>query len=108
MTRIRTALLVGLLLVLLAACAAGGNELVGTASAPGPAGVDLAPRGFWWGLWHGLIVPVTFLVSLFTESVNVYEVHNSGNWYDAGFVLGLTFSIGSGPFGASRRSSARR
>ncbi|WP_372595456.1 hypothetical protein [Actinotalea sp.] len=98
----RTILMLAAMLLLLAACAAGGNELVGTA------GVERDPVGFWWGLWHGLIVPITFLVSLFTDTVNIYEVHNAGNWYDAGFVLGLTFSIGSGPFGASRRRSGRR
>ncbi|MEK8229291.1 hypothetical protein NKG05_30425 [Oerskovia sp. M15] len=59
------------------------------------------PRGFWLGLWQGIIVPVTFVVSLFTDSVSIYEVHNNGNWYDFGFVLGLGLFVG-GPFGASR------
>ena len=98
----RTVVMLGVMLLLLAACAAGGNELVSTA------GVDHAPYGFWWGLWHGLIAPVTFVVSLFTDTVNLYEVHNNGNWYDVGFVLGLSFPFGGGPFGASRRRKRRR
>ena len=61
--------------------------------------------GFWLGLWHGLIVPVTFVVSLFTDSVSVYEVRNVGGWYDAGFVLGALLAF-SGPF--SVRTPARR
>ncbi len=39
-------------------------------------------------MWHGLILPVTFVVSLFAEDVSIYEVHNSGHWYDFGFLLG--------------------
>jgi hypothetical protein len=45
--------------------------------------------GFWKGLWHGLIYPVTFIISLFTDRVSIYEVHNNGNWYDFGFVAGI-------------------
>jgi hypothetical protein len=36
--------------------------------------------------------------------VNIYEVHNSGNWYNFGFVLGLSVVFGSG----SRASKPRR
>ncbi|GAA1401283.1 hypothetical protein [Oerskovia paurometabola] len=87
------ALVVGALA--LAACAPGPNPDVGTPTADG------SPAGFWLGLWQGVIVPVTFVVSLFTDTVNIYEVHNNGNWYDFGFVLGLGLFVG-GPFGASR------
>jgi hypothetical protein len=24
------------------------------------------PAGFWLGLWHGIICPITFIISLFT------------------------------------------
>jgi hypothetical protein len=69
----------GLLAVLLlASCAAQGNpEASGASSA-----------GFWYGLWHGLILPVTFVVSLFNDDVGIYEVANKGHWYDLGFLLG--------------------
>ncbi len=43
-----------------------------------------APAGFWLGLWQGLISPITFVISLFTDGVNIYEVRNTGNWYDVG------------------------
>src|SRR5829696_10382712 len=49
----------------LSACAAGPNQMVDT-------GPD--PAGFWLGLWQGLISPITFLISLFTPDVNIYEV----------------------------------
>jgi hypothetical protein len=41
------------------------------------------------GLWHGSIAPITFLVSLFTDGISVYETHNSGRWYEFGFMLGI-------------------
>jgi hypothetical protein len=79
--------------VLLAACAAGPNP------DSGPAGA-----GFWWGLWHGLILPVTFVVSLFDDDVSIYEVANNGNWYDFGYCIGLSMFFSAGPAaGAARR-----
>lgn len=97
MGRTRIVWMVGLLALLLAACAAGTNPEVGVAAEDG----DLA--GFWLGLWHGIIAPVTFVISLFTDSVNLYEVHNKGNWYDFGFVLGAGIIFGGGRRG--RRGS---
>ena len=81
------------LLLALSACAAGPNPALDT-------GAD--PAGFWLGLWHGFILPVTFVVSLFTDSVSIYEVQNSGNWYDAGYVLGLLTVLGGGGGGSAR------
>ena len=40
------------------------------------------------GLWHGFISPVTFVISIFSRNVRLYEVHNNGTWYNFGFVLG--------------------
>ncbi|MFO7292435.1 MAG: hypothetical protein FWJ92_08805 [Actinomycetes bacterium] len=79
--------------LVLAACAAGSNPEV---SADG--------AGFWLGLWHGFISPVTFVISLFTDDVSLYEVHNNGNWYDFGFVLGAGIILSGGGAGARRRS----
>ncbi len=76
-------------LLLLGACAAGPNLEAN------PGGY-----GFWWGLWQGTILPVTFIVSLFTDTVSIYEVDNNGNWYDVGFVLGI--ALFSGPVVALR------
>ena len=100
----RTAfVLIGLLLicVLLAGCAAGANELRGTANREGKV------AGFWHGLWHGLIAPVTFIISLFTRSVHMYEVHNNGGWYNFGFLLGMMIIFGGGSGGAAARRSRR-
>ena len=52
------------------------------------------PYGFFGGLWHGIIAPFSFFVSLFVDDVAMYAVNNNGGWYNFGFVLGagiLTF-----------------
>lgn len=85
-----------LLVLLLAACAPGVNPEVGSAAPDG----DVA--GLFLGLWHGFISPITFIISLFTDNVNLYEVHNNGNWYDFGFVLGAGILFGGGFAGARR------
>lgn len=67
------------------------------------AGPEGGPAGFWLGFWQGVIAPITFIVSLFTDSVNVYEVHNNGNWYNFGFVLGAGILLSGGAAGARKR-----
>lgn len=53
------------------------------------------PYGFWSGLIHGIISPLSFIVSLFRENVALYAVNNNGGWYDFGFVLGAGILFGS-------------
>jgi hypothetical protein len=98
MSRIRIGLVLVAGMLLLAACAAGVNPEVAVSPPDG----DVA--GFWLGLWHGIIAPVTFVISLFTNNVNLYEVHNNGNWYDFGFVLGAGILFGGGGLGTRRKS----
>jgi len=90
----RTALLLVLVALLLAGCAAAANDAVGTGT----------QSGFWLGLWHGSISPITFIVSLFDDDIAIYEVRNSGHWYDFGFVLGASIAFSS----AARSSTATR
>lgn len=97
MRHARSALVLLVAALLLTACAAGPNPDVGTA---GPDGVV---AGFWLGLWHGIIAPVTFAISLFTDQVSLYEVHNSGNWYDLGYFFGFGVLLGGGASGSRGR-----
>lgn len=54
------------------------------------------PAGFWYGLWHGWIIGISFIFSLFNDDIAIYAINNNGNWYNLGFVLGLGgFSIGT-------------
>ena len=72
------------------------------------AGTGADPAGFWLGLWHGLILPITFLISLFNDNVGVYEIHNTGGWYDFGFVLGASIIFSSSGHGSARASRSAR
>jgi hypothetical protein len=56
---------------------------------------DLEPVGFWFGLWHGAILPVAWIVSLFSDSTAIYAIYNNGGWYDFGFFLGVCALGGS-------------
>ena len=85
-----------ILLLILTACFPGENPSQGELSDYGKS------AGFLKGLWHGIIAPFTFIVSLFTENINMYEVHNNGGWYDFGFVIGAGILF-SGSGRASRR-----
>lgn len=51
--------------------------------------VTTDPYGFWGGLWHGAIVPLSWIGSLFSDSIAVYAYDNNGGWYDFGFMLGV-------------------
>jgi hypothetical protein len=85
------------ILALVAGCAPGPNPLSRTPDAKGEV------PGFWRGLWNGIIAPITFIISLFSEKVRMYEVHNNGGWYDFGFVLGVMIAFGGGAGGAASR-----
>ncbi|NMB91261.1 hypothetical protein GYA37_00235 [candidate division WWE3 bacterium] len=89
-------ILIGLMF-LLVSCVPGPNPYVKTADENGKV------AGFWSGLWHGIISPITFFISLFTDDVSVYDVHNNGNWYDFGFVLGAGIILGGSGSSSSRR-----
>jgi hypothetical protein len=86
---------------LLASCAAGMNPM---RNVPGE---KKETASFFQGLWHGIILPVTFVISLFTKDVNVYETHNDGGWYNFGFFLGLAMIFG-GSGGAGARARRRQ
>jgi hypothetical protein len=65
------------------------------------------PAGFWAGFWHGLIAPVTFIVSLFDAGVRIYESNNNGRWYEFGFVLGISVSFGGSSSQTRRVASSQ-
>jgi hypothetical protein len=87
---------VGIFLILvfvIAGCVAGSNKLEKTPNKEGKV------AGFWKGLWHGLIAPITFIISIFSKNVRFYEVHNNGSWYNFGFVLGAGLFLSGGILG---------
>jgi len=82
--------------------------LILTACVPGPKSAEKTPdehgqvAGFISGLWHGFISPVTYIVSLFSKNIRIYEVHNNGGWYNFGFVLGAGLFLQGGILGGRK------
>ena len=81
--------LTGLALVAtLAALSACANQV--------DSGVASGAPGFLFGLWHGFIFPISWVLSLFMPDVAVYAVPNNGGWYDFGYFLGIcVFGVGA-------------
>ncbi len=86
-----------ILLLFALSCAPGPNKLARTADGEGKT------AGFWLGVWHGLIAPITFVISIFSAKVSLYEVHNSGGWYNFGFVLGAGLFLSGGILGHKKK-----
>jgi hypothetical protein len=101
---LRLGLLVTLSIVMVA-CAPNPSVQVTTPdstmllTAPGPNPMINQPDGLGRvaragaGLWHGIIAPVTLVLSFFDPGIQMYEVHNAGSEYDLGFLLGITIVI---------------
>jgi hypothetical protein len=97
MPRLFAILIISIMLIAISGCAAGPNELVDLPDNEGKV------SGFWQGLWHGFISPFAFLISLFSDSVHIYETHNNGGWYNFGFMFGASIIFGGSGGGAARR-----
>ncbi len=79
MKRIAPGLIV--LALLAAACLPGG------ASTPDPA-------GFFTGVWHGWMAPISLIASIFNKDINIYSVSNTGLPYDFGFYIAVISGFG--------------
>ncbi len=90
-----------LMMFLFTSCAAGPNNMKYAKTQNGEV------AGFLPGLWHGFISLFTFVISLFSKKVNIYEIHNNGGWYNFGFILGIMIFYGSS-HGARKKSKPKR
>ena len=52
------------------------------------------PAGFLWGIWHGWLAPLSLIIGIFNNAIRVYEVNNSGWWYDFGFYIAIIGGFG--------------
>ncbi len=66
------------MLFFIMSCAAGNEQFT-----------QQQPAGFWYGIWHGMISVITLIIHIFKDTVSVYEINNTGGWYDFGFLLGV-------------------
>ncbi len=53
------------------------------------------PAGFFWGVWHGWIAPISLIISWFKPSLSIYEPYNTGFWYNFGFYISIIAGFGS-------------
>jgi len=75
-----------------------------TACMPNPSR-DLTqnPSGFFKGVWHGWIAPISLIVGFFNDTTRVYDPNNTGWWYDFGFYMAVI--SGFGGLSLARRNS---
>lgn len=52
------------------------------------------PAGFFRGIWHGWIAPISLVLQLFNKNIRIYEVMNTGWWYDFGFYIAIISGFG--------------
>lgn len=50
--------------------------------------------GFFWGIWHGWLAPLSLIISIFNRDIRIYEVQNSGWWYDFGYYMAVISGFG--------------
>lgn len=99
-SRYGTIAVLGMAVLALSACA---ERPMGQAGDP----------AFLRGLIDGLLAPLAFVVSLFTNDIRMYAFPNIGRWYDFGFLLGISAWGGGGSHVVTRliyvdRNSGRR
>ena len=75
--------LIGIIVVTFTACIPGGGTFHNEHMA-----------GFFSGIWHGWIAPISLIISFFNPSVRIYEVYNTGFWYDFGFYMAVISGFG--------------
>jgi hypothetical protein len=76
-------ILIVLIIVTMTACMPGGGEFH-----------KENPAGLFFGIWHGWIAPISLIISFFHSSIRIYEVNNTGFWYDFGFYIAIISGFG--------------
>jgi hypothetical protein len=79
-----TIFLILFIVLLFSSCVPGG----GSSTADDPA-------GFFLGIWHGWIAPLSLILGVFDPSIRVYEQFNTGWLYDFGFYIAIIGGFGS-------------
>lgn len=52
------------------------------------------PAGFFTGVWHGWIAPLSLILGIFDSDIRLYEPYNTGWWYDFGFYIAIIAGFG--------------
>ena len=82
MKKIFVVLLIVMMMVMLTGCL------------PGDSGFEENSAGFFWGVLHGWLAPVSLIISIFNDQVNMYEIFNTGLGYNFGFYIAIIGGFG--------------
>jgi len=52
--------------------------------------------GFIVGFIHGILIVISFVISLFNDNYTIYAIYNNGIMYNFGFIFGILSLISSG------------
>lgn len=74
-----------------------------TGCLPGDKIMGDEPDGFFSGVIHGWLAPLSLIISWFKDDVRMYEVVNSGFWYDFGFYISIIGGFGTITFTRGRK-----
>ncbi|MBU2502155.1 MAG: hypothetical protein ABIK96_14605 [bacterium] len=85
------------LILWLAGCAPGGGDAT-----------ENEPAGFFKGIWHGWIAPVTLVWGFFDRSIRIYEPLNTGWWYDLGYYMAVVGGFGGLSLVRGRKKGRKR
>jgi polyferredoxin len=65
------------------------------------------PAGFFSGVWHGWIAPVSLIVGFFRPDIRIYETYNTGWWYDFGYYIAVIAGFGGITLSRKRKKKDR-
>ncbi|HEY5561664.1 MAG TPA: hypothetical protein VIK72_07905 [Clostridiaceae bacterium] len=65
-----------------------------------------SPAGFFWGIWHGWMAPISLILGLSRKNIRIYEVINTGWLYDLGFYIAVI--SGFGGLSLFRRNNSKK
>ncbi len=74
----------GILLMMLSGCLPGNARY----------GAMGTPAGFFSGIWHGWLAPLSLILGFFNDNIHIYESHNTGWWYDLGYYMAVISGFG--------------
>lgn len=80
---------IGLLMIMISMVVVLGGCVPGDGSY-----TNADPAGFFWAIWHGWIAPISLILGLFNDTYRVYEVNNTGWFYDLGFYIAVISGFG--------------
>lgn len=65
------------------------------------------PAGFFSGIWHGWVAPISLVLGLFNKDIRVYEIINTGWWYDFGFYIAIISGFGGLSLSRKKKSEKK-